>query len=251
MFVAVHFRLGLGRSYSVPVSRRVLISASRRPIHHLFLLLSMWRLFAHSRRALPVVCSPQRYRNCVGELSSPLGSLKTARQMSADETPPLNRLNGVAHVFFTVRDVPKSAPFYHAILSFLGLKCVANESGPDQPRSSYIVYYVGGRTAVGIREAGPEERASGDRFVQSRVGLHHVCLRASSRSDVDAVYRHLRETVIPAHGGRIVHGPEDGVWAPGYYSVLFEDPDGIRLEVNYVPGKGLLADAVPTLQGKL
>ena len=27
----------------------------------------------------------------------------------------------------------------------------------------------------------------------------------------------------------------------GYYSVLFEDPDGIRLEVNHVPGKGLLA----------
>jgi hypothetical protein len=23
--------------------------------------------------------------------------------------------------------------------------------------------------------------------------------------------------------------------------VLFEDPDGIRLEVNFVPGKGLLA----------
>jgi hypothetical protein len=38
----------------------------------------------------------------------------------------------------------------------------------------------------------------------------------------------------------IVRGPEDGSWAPGYYSVLFEDPDGIRLEVNHVPGKGLL-----------
>ncbi len=29
-------------------------------------------------------------------------------------------------------------------------------------------------------------------------------------------------------------------WAPGYYYVLFEDPDGIRLEVNFVPGSGLL-----------
>ena len=28
--------------------------------------------------------------------------------------------------------------------------------------------------------------------------------------------------------------------APGYYSVLFEDPDGTRLEINHVPGKGLL-----------
>jgi hypothetical protein len=39
-----------------------------------------------------------------------------------------------------------------------------------------------------------------------------------------------------------VHPPEDGPWAPGYYSVLFEDPDGIRLEMNHVPGKGLLTD---------
>jgi hypothetical protein len=29
---------------------------------------------------------------------------------------------------------------------------------------------------------------------------------------------------------------------PGYYYVLFEDPDGIRLEVNFVPGAGVLAD---------
>ena len=27
---------------------------------------------------------------------------------------------------------------------------------------------------------------------------------------------------------------------PGYYSLLFEDPSGIRLEINHVPGKGLL-----------
>ena len=39
----------------------------------------------------------------------------------------------------------------------------------------------------------------------------------------------------------IVRGPVEGRWAPGYYYVLFEDPDGIRLEVNFVPGAGLLA----------
>jgi hypothetical protein len=39
----------------------------------------------------------------------------------------------------------------------------------------------------------------------------------------------------------IVRGPMEGSWAPGYYYILFEDPDGIRLEVNFVPGAGLLA----------
>ena len=38
------------------------------------------------------------------------------------------------------------------------------------------------------------------------------------------------------------HEEEDRPWPPGYYSVLFEDPDDIRLEMNDVPGKGLLGN---------
>ena len=40
----------------------------------------------------------------------------------------------------------------------------------------------------------------------------------------------------------IVRGLLEGTWASGYYYVLFEDPDGIRLEVNFVPGAGVLAE---------
>jgi hypothetical protein len=45
-------------------------------------------------------------------------------------------------------------------------------------------------------------------------------------------------------GAIIIHGPQEGPWAPGYYSVLFEDPDGIRLEANFVPGAGVLQPSV-------
>ena len=42
-----------------------------------------------------------------------------------------------------------------------------------------------------------------------------------------------------------IHGsarpPEASRFAPGSYSLLFGDPDGIRLEINHVPGQGLLA----------
>ena len=31
-------------------------------------------------------------------------------------------------------------------------------------------------------------------------------------------------------------------YAPGYYSILFEDPDGIRIEINHVPSRGLLTE---------
>ena len=48
------------------------------------------------------------------------------------------------------------------------------------------------------------------------------------------------EKLVIGLGGKIVRGPEVREWAPGYYYVLFEDPDGIRLEVNFVPGTGLL-----------
>ncbi len=135
-------------------------------------------------------------------------------------------INGIAHVMLTVSDFEACAPFYRRLLQFLGLRPVID--------ADEMLYCVGGRTAVGIMRAEPAWRT--ERFVQRRVGLHHVCFRARERADVDAVHELLREL-----GATIVHPPEDGPWAPGYYSVLFEDPDGIRLEVNHVPGKGLLA----------
>jgi len=136
-------------------------------------------------------------------------------------------INGIAHIFLTVSNYDVSAPFYEPLLNFLGMKTVMKVDG--------YLYCVGGRTAVGISAAGPDYRH--DRFVQQRVGLHHICFRARERADVDACHDYLVQ-----HGATIVHPPEDGAWAPGYYSVLFEDPDGIRLEINHVPGKGLLAE---------
>jgi catechol 2,3-dioxygenase-like lactoylglutathione lyase family enzyme len=135
------------------------------------------------------------------------------------------QINGIAHVMLTVSRFEACLPFYRKLLGFLEMKPVIDADG--------IFYCVGGRTAIGIQRGDPA--LAKERFVQRRVGLHHVCLRARSREDVDRVFDHLREI-----GARIVHPPEDGPFAPGYYSVLFEDPDGIRLEVNFVPGRGLL-----------
>ncbi|NNL65071.1 MAG: VOC family protein, partial [Myxococcales bacterium] len=69
----------------------------------------------------------------------------------------------------------------------------------------------------------------------SRTGLHHLCFRAREREDVDALHE-----MLLGMDATIVHGPQEDAWAPGYYSILFEDPDGIRLEMNHVPGRGLL-----------
>src|SRR5690606_27149706 len=62
---------------------------------------------------------------------------------------------------------------------------------------------------------------------------------AGQFEDVDIVAAKLREM-----GAFIDRGPMVADWGPppGYYYFVFEDPDGIRLEVNFVPGAGLLAE---------
>jgi catechol 2,3-dioxygenase-like lactoylglutathione lyase family enzyme len=138
------------------------------------------------------------------------------------------QINGVAHTFITASDFEASVAFYRQLLPFLGLEIVADS--PD------TFYGVGGRTGFGIRRPAPEH--VGAAYDQRRVGLHHHCWRARERGDVDAVYAFLVSI-----GAKIVHAPQEDAFAPGYYSVLFEDPDGLRLELNHVPGRGLFDTA--------
>jgi catechol 2,3-dioxygenase-like lactoylglutathione lyase family enzyme len=137
------------------------------------------------------------------------------------------QINGMAHVILCVSDFGAARKFYERLLPALGMTPVCD--------TNKLFYCVGARTAIGIQPADSDER----RFVQGRVGLHHLYLRARSREDIDRLHDLLREM-----GATIVHAPQDGTWAPGYYSVLFEDPDGIRLEANFVPGAGVLAAGV-------
>ena len=139
-------------------------------------------------------------------------------------------INGAAHVILTVSQWDKAHAFYSELLPFLGLHKVYDGNN--------FLYHVGGRTALGIQRSAPEYE--GERFVQNRVGLHHMCFRARSREDVDKAAEKLRQM-----GAFIDRGPMEREFAPGYYFFVFEDPDGIRLEINYIPGKGLLAGDKP------
>jgi catechol 2,3-dioxygenase-like lactoylglutathione lyase family enzyme len=138
-------------------------------------------------------------------------------------------INGLAHVILTVSRFQEAAAFYGRLMPFLGLKQVFQGEG--------FAYWVGGRTALGIQRCDEAHRAA--KFVQLRVGLHHLCFRARSTEDIDKTAEFLREI-----GATIVRGPLTGDWAPGYYYVLFEDPDGIRVEICHVPGAGLLGPGV-------
>ena len=135
-------------------------------------------------------------------------------------------INGIAHIQLTVSDMARSVPFYETLLHSLGMVTLI--------KTPQMFYCIGGRTGVAIGPAASEYAQ--DSFVQRRVGLHHFCFRAKTREDVDAIH-----SLAVSLGAKIVRPPQEDQWAPGYYSVLFEDPDGIRIEANHVPGKGHLA----------
>jgi catechol 2,3-dioxygenase-like lactoylglutathione lyase family enzyme len=145
-------------------------------------------------------------------------------------------VNGVAHTFITASNFEASVAFYRQLLPFLGMQIVAES--PD------TFYCVGGRTGFGIRRPAPEH--VGAKYEQYRIGLHHHCWRARERADVDALHDFLVSI-----GARVVHAPQDDNFAPGYYSVLFEDPDGVRLELNHVPGRGVFDTPSQRVRGDL
>ena len=136
--------------------------------------------------------------------------------------------NGIAHIQLTVRDVAVSRPFYHRLLhQTFGMTIQYDIPGA-------VFYCIGGRTGIVIRPAEPQHADTA--FVQWRVGLHHFCFRLRTEADIDALH-----AVLVEMDATIVRAPEKGPWAPGYYSVLFEDPDGIRIEAVFIPGEGNLA----------
>ena len=138
-------------------------------------------------------------------------------------------LNGIAHIQLTVSRPEECLPFWEKLCGFLGMQTLI--------RNAETLYCIGGRTGILVRAA-PEHKRD-QRFDQWTAGLHHFCLRARSATDVDAVHEFIHAEPLV----HVVHAPQDGPeFAPGYYSLLFEDPDGIRVEVNYVPGRGHFGD---------
>ena len=133
-------------------------------------------------------------------------------------------LRGVVHhIDLTVRDVAASAPFYEALLGFLGYARVKQEAALhvwDLMRDGRV---AGG---VALRAARSERRH--DRY---SVGLHHLAFDAADRADVDRAH-----TLMTEQGAMILDPPaEYPQYGAGYYAVFFADPSGNRLEVYVRP----------------
>jgi len=126
---------------------------------------------------------------------------------------------GIDHIYLAVRDLEASRRFYDVVMKILGFRSGSFQIGGDAHASYYNRHF-----GFVLRPA--RTKAPHDPYA---AGLHHFCLRVDSSADVDAIAAQLRDAGIAATTPRLY--PD---YAPDYYALFLDDPDGIRLEVtNY------------------
>lgn len=140
---------------------------------------------------------------------------------------------GFGHVCLVVSDFDACVAFYDKVMRHLGMN-------PYVAAPPFFKGWFAGEYMFVIAHSAQV----GDRFSQFRVGLHHLSFRATSREEVDSF-----GAMLVAIGAKIIHPPELGPFWPGYYSVLCEDPDGVRIEMNFIPKEGW--DAVAAASKRL
>jgi catechol 2,3-dioxygenase-like lactoylglutathione lyase family enzyme len=130
------------------------------------------------------------------------------------------------HVDIVVSSLERSLPFYRELLRPLGY----TEAYEAEGERGETIWYLDGDgvgASLGVREAKAPQRAAYDRYA---VGLHHLAFEASSREGVEERYRWAVE-----QGVEIENVPQEWPYVQGYYATFFHDPDGMKLEVVFVP----------------
>lgn len=140
------------------------------------------------------------------------------------------RLRGaVHHIDLTVRDLAASAPFYEALLGFLGYTRVKQEAALhvwDLVREGAL---LGGIALRAAHSARPHDRYS--------AGLHHLAFRAADRADVDRAYELMNGAPMKEKGAVILDAPAAyPQYGAGDAAVFLADPDRLKLEVVHFTG---------------
>lgn len=126
----------------------------------------------------------------------------------------------LSHIEINVSDYARSIRFYDMVLFPIGwerLMC-----------SSSCTAYSDGFLKLILSPVEAKHKSAG--FHRKRIGLNHIALYAGSKGEVDEYYLQVMKPngILPLYQD----GP-DGDEA--YYSVLFEDPDRMKIEFVYAP----------------
>lgn len=129
----------------------------------------------------------------------------------------------INHIALTVTDLEAANYFFAPILGFLGYERAEDHSG--------LTMWVSGTTgtALNLWQASPE--LAGHRHKRYAPGLHHIAFNAAARTEVDDFH-----SLLDAVGARVLDPPAEYDYAPGYYAVFFEGPDGMKFELAHIPG---------------
>jgi len=129
------------------------------------------------------------------------------------------------HLDLVVTDVGRSRRFYEELLAPIGW----GPSGTIVGERGETVWYLRGPGgSLGLRARQSDAHAVPyDRYA---VGVHHIAFDAASREAVDERHAWLLD-----RGVEIESPPREYDYMPGYYAVFFYDPDGIKLEIVFVP----------------
>ncbi|CAG8761532.1 18817_t:CDS:2, partial [Gigaspora rosea] len=130
-------------------------------------------------------------------------------------------LGSIHHFYISVSDYEKSVEFYDSFLPKLGYNMLRN----NILCTCLVNQYLG---QFGINRA--KEEYKDIKHIKYAVGYHHLAWNATSKEEVDKFYEFLVDKNY-----KILDAPKDYNYAPVYYAVFWEDPDGIKLELCYAP----------------
>jgi catechol 2,3-dioxygenase-like lactoylglutathione lyase family enzyme len=143
----------------------------------------------------------------------------------------------LTHIDLSISDPDRAIPFYATLLEALGYERVGApepELSGSRPRRASWKLTPGSGPSFDIEvrpSSGPDHERPVDRYAP---GLHHLAFRAADRADVERVHR-----ALVAAGATVLDAPADYTgqrgYSPGYYAAFYADPDGIKIEVAYIP----------------
>lgn len=125
---------------------------------------------------------------------------------------------GIDHIYLTVADLDASEAFYDRVM----VEVLGYRKGKSVLAGDDHVHYYNRHFGFSLRPARAIQRH--DPYAP---GLHHFCLRVEDDAAVDRAAGELA-----ARGVAVTAPALYPDYAPDYYALFFEDPDGIRLEIT-------------------
>ncbi len=143
----------------------------------------------------------------------------------------------LTHIDISVGYPERSIPFYAAFLEALGYRRASVDADgwrePDPQRAWWSLPYGNG-ASFGIEVRPAREESRDRKYDRYEPGPHHMAFHADGPKTVDCVH----EAMVAA-GADVLDPPTDYSgqrgYSNGYYAAFYADPDGVKLEVVYIP----------------